>query len=155
MNKIAAILNLFRKGAVISDAALWKQRQVTATVLGSVIMAVVGVLNAYGYNLPIDNETALAIAGGVLGIINVCLTYVSSDKVGVGHASNDSGVGRSENVPDVSSRTDPAMEPEQVQQPKVRSNEAQHNEVRTESLQPVLQTPIQHPARKEQDVYQN
>jgi hypothetical protein len=147
MKKLAAILNLFRKGAVISDAALWKQRQVTATVLGSAIMAVVGVLNAYGYNLPIDNETALAIAGAMLGIINVFLTYVSSEKV---------GVGRSENVPDVSSRTDPAMEPEQVQQPELRHNEVpEPNEIRTESLQPVLQATVQHPARKEQDIYQN
>ncbi len=106
MNKLYAFLNLFRKGAVISDPVVWKQRQVTATVLGSVIMAVVGVANAYGYNLPIDNETALAIAGGVLGVVNVCLTYVSSDKIGVGRKPEDSGLGVTPTETDTSVKPD-------------------------------------------------
>lgn len=115
MNKLGAFLNLFRKGAVISDPTTWKQRQVTATVLGSVIMAVVGVAGAYGYNLPIDNETALAIAGGVLGVVNVCLTYVSSDKIGVGQ----SGLGTAPTstvtkTVESDPKQEPRLEPEQV-----------------------------------------
>lgn len=128
MNKLGAFLNLFRKGAVISDATLWKQRQVTATVLGSLIMAVVGVLDAYGYNLPIDNETALAIAGGVLGVVNVCLTYGTSDKVGFGQ----SGLGTAPTETDTSVKPDTSkdtgLEPKQVQT-ELLGDQVQHTSV--------------------------
>lgn len=132
MNKLYAFLNLFRKGAVISDATLWKQRQVTATVLGSLIMAVVGVLDAYGYNLPIDNETALAIAGGVLGVVNVCLTYVSSDKIGVGRKPEDSGLGVTPAETGTADKSDTSedtgLEPEQVPAEPL-GNQVQHTSV--------------------------
>lgn len=119
MNKLGAFLNLFRKGAVISEAALWKQRQVTATVLGSVIMAVVGVLDAYGYTLPIDNETALAIAGGVLGVVNTILTLTTSDKVGFGQsrlgvAATETGTNEADTTSQSDTSKDTGLEPQQV-----------------------------------------
>ncbi len=123
MNKLGAFLNLFRKGAVISEAALWKQRQVTATVLGSLIMAVVGVLNAYGYNLPIDNETALAIAGGVLGVVNTILTLTTSDKIGYGTAPTETA---QSDQSDTSEDTE--LEPQQVQA-ELLGDQVQHTSV--------------------------
>lgn len=118
-NKLYAFLNLFRKGVAVSQPELWKQRQVTATVLGSVIMAVVGVANAYGYNLPIDNETALAIAGGVLGVVNTILTLTTSDKVGFGQSGLGTAPGQTgatnagtEDQSDTSK--DAGLEPQQV-----------------------------------------
>ena len=97
VNKLAAFFVLFRKGAAVSEPRLWKQRQITATVLASLIMAVVGVANVYGYVLPIDNETAIAIAGGVLGIVNTILTITTTDKIGIGDSSTyDSGQVRTE-----------------------------------------------------------
>lgn len=103
MNKLANLLNLFRKGAAVSEPAAWKQRQITASMLGALIMAVVGVLGAYGYVLPIDNETALAIAGGILAVINTVLTITTSDKVGFG-----SGIQQSDSGSE--GRTEPVLE---------------------------------------------
>lgn len=84
MNKITALIALFRAGISVSDPALWKQRQVTTTVLGVVILSVVNLLAAFGMSLPVDTETANIIAGGILAVVNVVLTITTTDKIGVG-----------------------------------------------------------------------
>lgn len=88
MNKLSALLLLFRKGAVVSDPTAWKKRQITATVLGAFILAIINVLAAFGYALPIDTETANAIAGGIIAVVNVLLTVTTTDKVGLSTKQN-------------------------------------------------------------------
>lgn len=83
MDKLFAMLDLFRKGSAVANPTAWKNHQVTATMVGVVIMAIVQLAKALGYALPIDDDTATAIAGGVIGVVNIVLTYVSSDKVGL------------------------------------------------------------------------
>lgn len=83
MNKLSALFNLFRKGSSVSDPAAWKNKQITATVLGAFILALINVLAAFGYALPIDTETANAIAGGIIAIVNVLLTVTTTEKVGL------------------------------------------------------------------------
>ena len=87
MNKLAAIWGLFKQGQVIADAKRWKERQISATVLGAVLIAAVNVIAAFGYEVPIDVETANAIAGGIIGAVNFVLTIVTTDKVGLPDAS--------------------------------------------------------------------
>lgn len=87
MSKVSALWSLFRQGQVISDPKKWKERQISATVLGAVLIALVNVLQAFGYEVPIDVETANAIAGGIIGAVNVVLTIVTTDKVGLPDAS--------------------------------------------------------------------
>ena len=83
MNKVSAIWQLFKAGQSVSDPARWKSRQITVTVLGVVILAAVNLLAAFGVSIPIDTETANAIAGGILAIVNVVLTLTTTDKIGV------------------------------------------------------------------------
>lgn len=83
MNKLLSILQLFKKGHVVANAELWKKRQITATVLGGVFVAVIQLLKAYGVDIPIDDETATALAAGTIAVINWILTIISSDKVGI------------------------------------------------------------------------
>ena len=83
MNKLASLFVLFRKGAAVSDPQLWKNRQITVTVLAGLIVAVVNAASAFGYSLPIDIETANAIAAGILAIVNTVLTITTTDKVGL------------------------------------------------------------------------
>lgn len=83
MEKLLALMNLFRKGQAVDNAAAWKNHQVTATMVGVVIMALVQVAKAFGYELPIDDTTATAVAGGLIAAINVVLTYITSSQVGV------------------------------------------------------------------------
>lgn len=83
MNKISALWDLFRKGECVADPAKWKARQITATVLGAAIMAAIQALKAFGIDIAIDENSALAIAGGVIAVVNVVLTITTTDKIGL------------------------------------------------------------------------
>lgn len=83
MEKLKAILDLFRKGSSVSEPAKWKERQITATVLAGVILALVHLLSVFGVAIPLDMDTANAIAGGIIAIVNVVLTVTTTDKIGL------------------------------------------------------------------------
>lgn len=83
MNKLLALFNLLRKGAVCADPAAWKNRQITATVLAAVLLAAANVAVAFGYPLPVDETTATAVATGLIALVNVVLTVATSAKVGL------------------------------------------------------------------------
>ena len=83
MDKIKSILNLFRKGSAVLEPAKWKERQITATVLAGVILALVHVAAAFGFVLPVDMEIANSIAAGIIAVVNVILTITTTDKVGL------------------------------------------------------------------------
>ena len=89
MNKLLAIWQLFKQGNSVADAAAWKNRQISVTVLAGVILAVINVLSSFGLSVPIDVETANAIAGGVIAVVNVVLTLTTSDKVGIPDKSTE------------------------------------------------------------------
>ena len=83
MGKLAALWNLFRKGDAVSDPAKWKNRQITATMLGGLIFALLNVAKNFGYDLQIDEGAAQAVAVGALVIVNGVLTLTTSTKVGL------------------------------------------------------------------------
>lgn len=91
MNKLFALLALFRKGNAIADPEIWKKRQVEATMLGGVIVALIQVLQAFGVSLPITADDATALAAGLLVLVNTCLTYVTTDKIGIGSVQTTTG----------------------------------------------------------------
>lgn len=90
IDKIKALWELMQKGKSVADPALWKSRQITVTMLGGLIIAAVQLAKVFGYELPVDENTASAIAGGVLAVTNVFLTLSTSDKVGVGAKQENS-----------------------------------------------------------------
>jgi hypothetical protein len=83
MNKLAAFWNLFRKGECVADPALWKTHQVTANALAALFLAVVTVLKAFGLDVPLNEADALQLGGGVLVLVNIVLTLITSAKVGL------------------------------------------------------------------------
>lgn len=83
MGKITALWALFRQGQSVADPALWKTRQITATVLAGVLVALVNVAHAFGLEIPLDMDTANAIAAGAIGVVNLVLTITTSEKVGL------------------------------------------------------------------------
>lgn len=83
MNRISAIWQLFKAGQSVADPARWKSRQITVTVLGAVILAAVNLLTAFGMSIPVDMETANAIAGGIIAVVNVVLTITTTEKIGI------------------------------------------------------------------------
>lgn len=96
--KMNAVLDVFRAGGTVADPVKWKTRQVTATVLAPVIVAIAHVGNAYGIAIPIDTETATGIAGMLIVVINVVLTHATTDKIGIlpAKSDGDNSVGQSE-----------------------------------------------------------
>lgn len=83
MNKLLALLDLFRKGSRVADVELWKSRQISSTMIAVFIIAGVKVANLFGVNLPIDEDAATAIAAGIIAIVNVVLTYITTNKIGI------------------------------------------------------------------------
>lgn len=83
LTKIKALWSLFRRGEAVADPALWKSRQVEASALVGVILAAVEVCRAFGLDLPVDEASAAAVAGGVLAVVNIVLTVVTTDKIGL------------------------------------------------------------------------
>ena len=78
-----ALFDLFKKGNAVADPSKWKNRQITATMLAMLIVALIKVIGLFGYEIPVDENTATAIAGGIIGVVNVVLTLTTSKTVGV------------------------------------------------------------------------
>lgn len=81
--KLKLFYDLFRKGQELANVEVWKNRQVVANILGGFILAIVALMKAFGYDLPIDSDTAMSIAFGIAAIVNVILTITTSKKVGL------------------------------------------------------------------------
>lgn len=77
------ILQVLFKGSSVSSPANWKLGQLAITILATSIVLIVNILSAMGYSLPVDNETANTIAAGVIAVINLVLTVVTTDKIGL------------------------------------------------------------------------
>lgn len=80
---VARTLALFQQGQAVADPGKWKARQITATMLAGLIVAAVNVAKSFGYDLPIDYDTANGIGMTVLVAVNFVLTITTSKTVGI------------------------------------------------------------------------
>ena len=83
MNKLIALLDLFRKGNAVADPALWKSRQIKATLLLPTFGALVVVLRAFGLEVPLDDTQITQLVTGLVVLLNLLLTLTTTDKVGL------------------------------------------------------------------------
>lgn len=83
LNKVASVIDLFRKGQSVANPEKWKNRQVTTTVLATAIIAGANTATAFGYPVPVDMDTANTLAVGLISIFNAVMTYVTTDKIGL------------------------------------------------------------------------
>lgn len=83
MDKVMALVNLFRVGGSVADPVAWKTGQITATVLGTVMIALADVARAFGLPVPLGPAEFNGLAAGAIAVVNVVLTLVTSEKVGV------------------------------------------------------------------------
>lgn len=74
---------LLKKGKSVADPEKWKKHQITATALTAFIWALINVSSAWGYDIPIGEETVDAAALGVLAVVNWVFTLSTSKKVGM------------------------------------------------------------------------
>jgi len=83
IKKIKASMTLLKKGQSVADPQKWKKHQITATTLTAVIWAAINAASAWGYDVPINEETVDGVAIGVIALVNWMLTLSTSDKVGM------------------------------------------------------------------------
>lgn len=83
IKRAKAAYTLLQKGKAVSDPAKWKARQITATALTGVIWAAIQAAEAFGYAIPVDENTVDSVAVGVLALVNWMLTLSTSEKVGL------------------------------------------------------------------------
>ena len=63
-----AAFAVFQRGKAVADPAAWKSYGMAAQMLIGLFTAVVGLLRANGYDLPITDETLQYLAGGIAGL---------------------------------------------------------------------------------------
>jgi hypothetical protein len=103
MEKLLAFLALFQKGEVIANPEVWKKRQVTVTMLAGFLVAFVNLLVVFGViPMPVNIDTINNIAGGLIAIYNIVMTYITTDKIGIGDVNDGSVAPDSDEVNDVS-----------------------------------------------------
>lgn len=83
IKKIKASIALLKKGKSVADPQKWKNHQITATALTAVIWAAINAASAWGYYVPINEETVDGIAVGVIALVNWVFTLSTSKKVGL------------------------------------------------------------------------
>ena len=83
MGKLWAILDLFRKGSVVTEPRLWKDRTALTLALTALILAAVKAAKGLGYDLPISETDAATLAAGFAVAVGLCSTYATSSKVGI------------------------------------------------------------------------
>ena len=90
MEKLLAFFTLFQKGEVIANPEVWKKRQVNVTMIGGFLVALVNLLMVLGViAIPVNIDAINTIAGGLLAIYNIVMTYITTDKIGI-EKDNDS-----------------------------------------------------------------
>ena len=83
MEKIWAILALFRQGNAVADPALWKNSGISVAMLIPVFLAVARVAEAFGLALPFTESDAATLAAAVLCVLHIVLTVITSKSVGL------------------------------------------------------------------------
>tara|TARA_R110000803_G_scaffold86642_1_gene153093 strand:+ start:901 stop:1155 length:255 start_codon:yes stop_codon:yes gene_type:complete len=83
IKRAKAAYTLLQKGKAVSDPAKWKSRQITATALTGAFWAGIQAAEAFGYAIPLDEQTVDSVAVGILALVNWLLTLSTSEKVGM------------------------------------------------------------------------
>lgn len=81
--KMKALWELLQQGKSVADPHKWATHQVSTTMLGGVIIAIVQVCKAFNYELPIDSDTATALAGGAIALVNTVMSIMGNKHIGL------------------------------------------------------------------------
>jgi len=83
MEKLLALLNLFRKGESVADPVAWKNGSIGLMALVPLLLALDRVTTSFGLPLGLDGKTAADVATGVIAVVGVVSHLITSDKVGM------------------------------------------------------------------------
>lgn len=84
LKKLKDLFNVLKLGEQVANPEFWKGVQSKGQpALAALMVAIVGLLKGTKYEVPIDNDTALLIAGGIFAAVNWVLTLATSKTVGL------------------------------------------------------------------------
>lgn len=83
MGKWFALLNVLRRGAMVSDPKALKDRGSLVLLLTPLLIAIVKALKGFGYDIPLTEADAASLAAGIAVVVGLFVNYASSDKVGL------------------------------------------------------------------------
>lgn len=83
IGKLKALWGLFRRGQEVANPAAWKAGQIGVTAMAALLVAALQAAAAFGVAIPADENQVTAIAGGLVALVNVVLTVVTSKRVGL------------------------------------------------------------------------
>lgn len=85
MNPITALIAILNQGSTVANPKAWQTGQVTANIIGGLLLAIVNALPAFHIAIPfqIDQTTANGIGAGILAIVNVAMSAASHPHIGL------------------------------------------------------------------------
>jgi len=81
--KLKAFYAVFQAGKSVATPEAWKRGQITATILAGVFIALLQLAKVFGYDIPMDENTATSIAAGIITLVNWLLTVATTKKIGL------------------------------------------------------------------------
>ena len=89
MEKLADFFKLFQKGGEVANVDAWKSGQITITTLSVFLLAAIKLLSDFGVSIPMDATQASAVGGGILAVVNIGLSIVTSKYQGLPSIGRD------------------------------------------------------------------
>jgi len=83
MQRLIALLRVFRRGEAVADPALWKSGQIAVTALAALLLALLQAARAFGVAVSADDNQVTAVAAGGIALVNILLTVATSKTVGL------------------------------------------------------------------------
>lgn len=83
---VGNIFTALKVGYALRDSSVWKNRQTAVNAIAAVLSALLAIAQGLGYGFAVDNETLVAVSGGIwaiVGVFNAWATVATSAKVGL------------------------------------------------------------------------
>jgi hypothetical protein len=85
IKEFKAFFELFQRGKELTNAAVWKNRQIASNAVAGLLSAGMVIGGGFGMDINIDQQTINVAGAGIVaivGIANAILTAITSKKVG-------------------------------------------------------------------------
>lgn len=85
IKEFKAFFELFKRGKELTNAAVWKNRQIAGNAIIGLLSAGLVIGGGFGVDINVDQQTINAAGAGIaaiVGIVNAIITAISSKKVG-------------------------------------------------------------------------
>ena len=83
MGNLFALVDVFRKGSAVADPALWRNRGGLTAALALLFMSTAAAAKGFGYDLPIDHDTAMALGGSIAFVVGLLTHAGTTPSVGL------------------------------------------------------------------------